>query len=1417
MKVLFNVGEYKNINIIPEVSLSDQMDGTPDNMSFSFIYDEDITKNIKLKDYCYVTIEDNIHNIEEVGTISYSEIYIDDNQYLIIDGLIYDTTDEENSVGVINYINKELDINNKKYLYYNELNSDYGNIEKLYLDNRKYYYMCVSQISSLVNSMSVDNGYTITVSLKEQTMWLKDCIKSDLTITPSLYPKIGDNHMYPTLLEATYKICDRHNMHLLNYKISEIDEDVKSKLSEVACPDLTYKDLSTFDQLYDIFIRIGRIPYFENGKLYGILFTGDKNSSIVDLSKYVSSVQSVKEEEINQNIYYTKVYNNVYDTETLIVPSIFQGINTTEHFFAREVANKTTQEWIDWVQEQYKKWTYLNGEDEIDSKRLLGVSNYDYNANGIEDATNYPLILPSNIQYVTSIRRCEPVIRSGKRTEQDGTTNQTMEFGFKQYAIGYSIYIGNTKISDVKNNKFTIGTVNYKIDNEKIYVGETLVNKIFKVFMIDGTPYRILDDKVYPIRSWDEKASISNNSFVIDNITYYIIYRPAGYYIVSTNPEAINGSIINNVIYDELFGPSIYGNPVVETTYGMRLFYNRVATVNEDGNFYLSGHTYSIIGNSSIQRDDQIVALWQLGINNTTQIVIGGTPIAGQVITGGTPLNIIIIGNQVYSYDDSYLYGINNNSYSINYSRTLEFSSFPDDNGDNAYLLPNTSMPNPSKNWSFIYTNSIISPVQASLDIYDEPNILEYSYWSKLEKLQQNQFAYFNVGENKINQPLAFVADKEDLDGSLPLSDKRLYDLLKASFFIVRYKPILDQSYINYDYSMQHDGQSNMPLDVHSYSLPYKNVSDKQVYPLLEYNLEKGLDYTTMIKIVTNDKSVLDLYASSIVKINGKKYIIGSIDFLINDNSIEASIKLSREVIINSILSSYRDNIRVSSNLSTEETVTSIFTILSEEVVSLYSEPDSNYLDNIGDDNSYFTQELGVALAKGGYNDLNMNVGFSDPDIYRLMTKYPLRFGKINNKEADEDSNNYSFAIKVKSDVPYQDGVFTFNSFPIYAREIHYSTWPYGRNIKRKITISSYKELQNYNNTTFYVSVLANKWPIVNKWGDPYWYAYWEFSSDNQNWTPVRPERWEGENLGYEKGTSRYYSANEGWSRLNGLSFKYKSLEKSSPKGVLSIIESYNGDDSSLDTRQFYCTEGFFTQSGLICSYQYLINDPVSLLTRYIPSNQLDYNVYVSSALNNLGKTIEIDDAFINSNPIFFNTSNNGCVLLGFGEKDTANYNVSIFNTLSNNYGFKLDMREIPSVYLQYKTIMRDNGYAKLKWLSKDVKWMSQSEWGISSLKPKLIRFKNHINIDNLDLNSENLNNFIVDDDVSQSVNGYILSKSFTEDENSEYDYGIIMVSDDYSYIKKIIQFNINGIQDFNKVFISIKIKNSYDTIKHIT
>ena len=47
MIALFNIKNYRNIAINPEISFSDVMDGTSDMMSFSFIYP-------RLREYCFI-------------------------------------------------------------------------------------------------------------------------------------------------------------------------------------------------------------------------------------------------------------------------------------------------------------------------------------------------------------------------------------------------------------------------------------------------------------------------------------------------------------------------------------------------------------------------------------------------------------------------------------------------------------------------------------------------------------------------------------------------------------------------------------------------------------------------------------------------------------------------------------------------------------------------------------------------------------------------------------------------------------------------------------------------------------------------------------------------------------------------------------------------------------------------------------------------------------------------------------------------------------------------------------------------------------------------------------------------------------------------------------------------------------------
>ena len=81
--------------------------------------------------------------------------------------------------------------------------------------------MIISDITSDLKSMYKNvNGFENTVMLKEHTILLKNCIRTDLAITPLLYPV----DIYPTLKQALYKIIDCHNLPVFNEKILEIDD-----------------------------------------------------------------------------------------------------------------------------------------------------------------------------------------------------------------------------------------------------------------------------------------------------------------------------------------------------------------------------------------------------------------------------------------------------------------------------------------------------------------------------------------------------------------------------------------------------------------------------------------------------------------------------------------------------------------------------------------------------------------------------------------------------------------------------------------------------------------------------------------------------------------------------------------------------------------------------------------------------------------------------------------------------------------------------------------------------------------------------------------------------------------------------------------------------------------------------------------
>ena len=1340
MKASLNIGKYENIELMSEISFYDVMDGTPDTMIVSFIFPTDLTKELQLKTAAIVTIEDDIHKLIEVGSIDLT------NNLLTILGVQY-TIDGEFilsnniQIGVIDKEKNTMSIDNITYIYINNI---------VYRDNRKYYYMCLSQISSSLNSTNVEtNGYTINMQLKEQTVWLKDCIRTDLAITPSEYPLIPDidgsgiektKLLYPTLLEATYKVCDKHNMNLLNVRIETIDKDLMDALSKVSCPNLTYKDLSTYDQLYDIFMRVGRIPYFENGTLYGLVLTGNKDietalpvklfptkseetfgvtitttdtsvtlngtltgtpsfsmnyqidrleagvyfyecnknyanvSFYDDTTKYSktvpvgngyikfdndvtevtfdlikdhtyqnvesiikiyktdpynqiesvnfdtlfngSSIERIREDSVNQNVYTTKVYNNTYDKEIACSPSIFADTIHSPYWevSSTPVGSKTDDELKSWLDEQYKEWTNVNSRTNSNSKRLLSISNYNSQAGGIEDARNYSLVLPSNIERIHCVYTCLPYCQY---------INGKLSFGFWKQPIQPQLY-------DKSTNTIYSGTQ------------------------------------------------------------------------ISTSVGVYTGFIINNNNY-------IYTNYV---------------DINGNGSL----HKYD---GSVILEEEYKITNFKVTINN------------------------------------------------VNYT---------------------------------------LDPVG---------KIVEYDAWSQLEKLQQAVTAYYVRGSNEIKQILSMISNNIQLTGSFQWSNKILYEDLKKYFYCVEYKPMLDQKYINYDYNLSSDGSNVRPIDVNNYNLPYKTVSDVQIYPLLEYNLSKGSDNNTNLKIVTKNPIILNYTAGDKITIDNQNYLITSIEYIIDNKTIECTLTLVTKIIQNSMLSSLRDSIRVSSNLSTEDTVTSDINILSEQVISIDDRKYTDYRINI--DNDYFTQNFGKALTLTTYANLGLKDYTTDDNKYinpqSYISKYPIRFSKLINNNIDS-TGEYSRYVEISTGYPYSTERFYFSKYPIYVREVSFDgSYHYG---DRK-AINNDTELQSYLYYNARLCVLYTKLLFVKKAAVKYiWTEFGKTLDDGNVWyTQLRPEMWSGEAKGsLLNSVINCYFSEAGWPEI-----KYELVSKidySYSYGKYNLYITYTGDNVNNDTYNVFSSDGILTSTKNISSYVYLIDNPAYLNTRYttslLPSNIID------TIKKNSGLKTSSFANFSKTDPIYYNQSNTGCLLQGFGSEYSDLYGTKIFPNLFG-YSTIMDLREIPRPMLQYKTLYKNTDKVIIKELSNTVDWMnSKAPIGFYDLlnipsNYYLLKIPNSLTLNDLEWNKDTINKYVAKYSDNNFINKVLNSKTgmlallnpITKD--SENDYVFVQCDnstiDNITYVNPIIRFNIVDNTIINTFYIHMDIRNSYDTLPH--
>lgn len=1087
MEAYFTINEYKDIPIIPEINYNDLMDGSPDNMPFSFIYDEDLSKKIKLKDKCIVRLEDEYYNKVLSGNINDSIYTINNIEYT--------------------YLNSELILNNisvasvydNEIIFYESNDKYVIDDNDIYKDNRKYYYLCVSQITSEKMSTNYENGYMITVLLKEQTILLKDCVRTDIAISPSLYP--DGSHVFDNLYDATLKVIDCHNMCLLNDTITGIDGDINDEnslvgaLSKIPCPNLTYRDLSTYSQLYDIFMRIGRIPYYSNGTIYGIKLEGERKDTIKDLSSY-SSVSNIVEEGVNDNIYSSKIYNNLYDKEYAIVPNIFSdlvngyeeqiysdgdyspaqdtldnelnvflksNVTSTEAFVATSASNLNKQ-MDDWINTQYAEWKRMKYDSSEDiSKCLLFVNGFDERSSAIEDARSYNIELPYPIERVESIYICKPRI--------------------------------------------------LKVNNGK---------------------------------SFNDK--------------------------------------------------------------------------------------------------------W--------------------------------LGTAHFGFALQKIYDFNDNSFG---------------------------------------------------------NVIENTYYEQLSSLQKATFAYYVRGGNKINSiisivPFATSLEEQYKQNGFSWSSSVLYNELKKSYFVVKYKPILNTTYTNYEYVK--DLGETKPLSVNNFNLPYSQVSDKQVYPILDYNLKKGLDDTYNIKVITTDSSILDVSAGDIVKYQGVEYIVSKMQSYINNKTIECSFELNDKIIQNSILSSYKDNVRVSSNISAETTVDRPIHIFAENVVELFdglAHPEDYPKYNNIEDYNIFTQRIGQNMINatfyknGLYEDIDV---YNDKlvDAYGNLSNYPLRFSQIvpeniTNTTGTTISINTTRGLEYGNNPQYQDYYYkhTFKSsdFPIAVCIHMYVTA--GININENET---YYVKYIVNNPT----ELANVIPLIGAYyyryslvPTPYSYVSASFITNADNVT-VGQTKYKNNPLVYgdlDIDNFTYYdirppyggSFEDGdWNVEKILVYKFfeaNRTEEFKLIGNYSIYDTSNPFESSL-----YGTEKFISNTGLITKLDYCMAN--SSYANSVFNQENDPRLSISSTSDGKATLYTIDASIKQQTPLRYNSTKYGCILEGIGKTSGKDPETGIDNFYSfsrlphlSNKGYYLDLRENPRPYIQYITRGIGTGGLVVKELSNEFEWMS--------------------------------------------------------------------------------------------------------------
>ena len=505
MKILFDFdfinNKHLNIPCNLPITIQDRLDGLTDSISFEFMYNDDLLleyhKYQKAVLKIYENEEDNTPFKEYRMVISdlnrdTNTMYMDNNAPLYT----YTCTLIEPTVLIDENIRTNITIT--PYLYPKQENGHYP-YETLYdaynkilschnlcSRNEKVYGLQTTELNNITSISFDSNNENVYVSGKfERRFNLIEIGNQGRTISYTTPQITLDREQLPYSKTVTVNVLDLFLETMIEYTIllrvditytnnqininftqesgsdalerfvyknwsievyagKEQQINLKNLLENVACPSLTYIDLSTFDQLSDLFDRVGAVPYLDYdqyGKCYVTYYLkqGSYNNEIKTLSN-LSTEEVSRPSDLYSNTISSQLTNMVCDDDLIIYPRLFSDAILKDYASSNEdnrftnTINVSLDKSMSQIEYPYDFIPSGENEGAYFGIDILLPNGFDSASEPIGEANSYFVQLPTNIEYI------EQIYIVSRNTQSEGGRDFILKPVNKDRIVEYSVF-----------------------------------------------------------------------------------------------------------------------------------------------------------------------------------------------------------------------------------------------------------------------------------------------------------------------------------------------------------------------------------------------------------------------------------------------------------------------------------------------------------------------------------------------------------------------------------------------------------------------------------------------------------------------------------------------------------------------------------------------------------------------------------------------------------------------------------------------------------------------------------------------------------------------------------------------------------------------------------------------------------------